>query len=42
MKKSTYREQLDDVLNSDLFQKINATKDEIVIKNRSIAAYNNE
>ena len=34
MKKSTYREQLDDVLNSDQFQKIKkSTKDEIVIKN---------
>ena len=33
IKKSTYREKLDDVLNSDQFQKINAAKDEIVIKN---------
>ena len=27
MKKSTYREKLDDVLNSDQFQKINEAKD---------------
>ena len=33
MKNSTYRETLDDVLNSDQFQKINGAKDEIVIKN---------
>ena len=31
MKNSTYREKLDDVLNSDQFQKINGAKDEIVI-----------
>ena len=34
MKKSTYREKLDDVLNSDQFQKINGAKDEIVIKDK--------
>ena len=33
MKKSTYSEKLDDVLNSDQFQKINGAKDEIVTKN---------
>ena len=33
MKKSTYREKLDEVLNSDQFQKIEVAKDEIVIKN---------
>ena len=33
MKKSTYMEKLDEVLNSDQFQKINGTKDDIVIKN---------
>ena len=32
MKKSTYREKLDEVLNSDQFQKIHGTKDELVIK----------
>ena len=34
MQKLTYREKLDDVLNSDQFQKINGAKDEFVIKNR--------
>ena len=33
MKKSTYREKLDEVLNSDQFQKITGAKDDIVIKN---------
>ena len=33
IKKSTYREKLDHVLNLDQFQKINESKDEIVIKN---------
>ena len=33
MKKSTYMEKLDEVLNSDQFQKITGAKDEIVIKN---------
>ena len=33
MKKSAYREKLDEVRNSDQFQKINGAKDEIVIKN---------
>ena len=33
MKKSTCREKLDYVLNSDQFQKINEAKDETVIKN---------
>ena len=33
MKKSTFREKLDEVLNSDHFQKINGSKDDIVIKN---------
>ena len=33
MKKSTYREKLDEVMNSDQFQKIEVAKDEIVIKN---------
>ena len=33
MKKSTYREKLDEVLNSDQFQKIDGAKDELVIKN---------
>ena len=33
MKKSTYREKFDEVLNSEQFQKINGAKDEIVIKN---------
>ena len=36
MRKSTYREKLEDALNGDLLQKINGTEDEIVItvKNR--------
>ena len=29
MKKSTYREKLDDMLNSDQFQKTNGAKDEL-------------
>ena len=33
MKKSTYREKLDEVLNSDQFQKKNGAEDELVIKN---------
>ena len=33
MKKSNYREKLDEVLNSDQFQKIDRAKDEIGIKN---------
>ena len=33
MKKSTYREKLDDVLNSDQFRKVNGAKNDIVIKN---------
>ena len=33
MKKSTYMEKLDEVLNSDQFQIINGAKDDIVIKN---------
>ena len=33
MKKSTYREKLDEVLNSVQFHKINGTKDDILIKN---------
>ena len=33
MKKSTYMEKLDEVLNSDQFQKINKAKDDIMIKN---------
>ena len=33
MKKSTFREKLDEVLKSDQFQKINESKDDIVIKN---------
>ena len=32
-KKSTFMEKLDEVLNSDQFQKINGAKDDIVIKN---------
>ena len=32
MKKSTYRGKLDEVLNSDQFQKFNGAKDDIVIK----------
>ena len=33
MKESTYREKLDEVLNSDQFQKIDGAKDQLVIKN---------
>ena len=33
MKKSSYREKLGELLNSDQFQKIDGPKDELVIKN---------
>ena len=32
MRKSTYREKLEDAINADLFQKLNGARDEIVIK----------